>query len=70
MIGLTIKDIRKATATEARKLGLESDRFNPLIVIVLSNGALITASMDEEGNGPGALFTLETNGTSNILSGR
>ena len=56
--GATIKEIRKATPNELEDFGM--DREGGGYVIELENGNLIFASQDEEGNGPGTFFGLNT----------
>jgi hypothetical protein len=52
IIGTAVVRIRKMTKEE-----LEREGWNePSMAVELSSGAIIYASRDEEGNGPGALF--------------
>lgn len=55
-IGLTIVDVRPLTTEELAHECWDSSRFMPAYALVLSDGSLIYASRDYEGNGPGALF--------------
>lgn len=54
LTNLTVKKIRKMTRKEASDEGW--DDYETRSVIEFSDGTLIYASRDEEGNGPGALF--------------
>jgi hypothetical protein len=68
VVGQTIVAIRAMTKKELEAEGWEEDNFSgPPAVIMLANGTRIYASQDEEGNGPGALFGSEKNGTSFYL---
>jgi len=51
--GLTIAGVRYLTADEMKAEGWQGDTC---VAVVLSDGSLIYAAMDYEGNGPGALF--------------
>lgn len=51
--GRKIVDVRYLTDKEMDGLGWDQSA----IVIKLDNGELLWASQDDEGNGPGALFT-------------
>ena len=51
-VGQRIVGARKATPKEIALFGWDYRAY----VLVLENGNLITASQDEEGNGPGVLF--------------
>ena len=51
--GLTISGVRYLTAAERSAEGWDSET---VVAVVLSDGSLIYASRDYEGNGPGALF--------------
>jgi len=51
--GLTITGVRYLTPQEMQTEGWEGDRC---VAIVLSDGSIIYASQDYEGNGAGALF--------------
>jgi hypothetical protein len=56
-VGRTIRQIRQMLPSELKYEGWE-DRHKNTRVIVLTDGSLIYASQDDEGNGPGALFGL------------
>jgi hypothetical protein len=57
-VGLTVKEVRWAKATDLWKIGLDPDsQINPPQVLVMSDGSIIVPSQDPEGNGPGFLFT-------------
>jgi hypothetical protein len=51
--GLTIAGVRYLTAGEMKLEGWERESC---VAVVLSDGSIIYASQDYEGNGPGALF--------------
>ena len=53
LVGKTIKEVRYLTEEEADGLGW--DRCS--LVISLDDGTFMYPSQDDEGNGPGALFT-------------
>jgi hypothetical protein len=55
VVGKTITDVRALTKAELKKEGWE-ERDGPVVVLVLSNGAILYPSRDPEGNGPGVLF--------------
>ena len=56
IIGQKVAAIRNMTKEELAEEGWEFSNPLSTTVIVLSNGTLLYASADEEGNGPGALF--------------
>lgn len=59
VIGATIVDVRPMTAQEIENEGWEVFAFRGApLALVLSTGAILYASQDEEGNGPGAFFGL------------
>ena len=60
VIGQKIVAVRAMTSAEQKAEGWEGACHGPATVLVLSNGARIYASQDEEGNGPGALFGADT----------
>lgn len=51
--GRTIKSVRYLTDKEMESL----DWYASAVVLILDNGQLLWASQDDEGNGPGAIFT-------------
>ena len=53
LVGRTIVGARYLTNEEARRLGWHTRS----VVFELDNGHLVWPSMDDEGNGAGALFT-------------
>lgn len=55
-IGKTITAVRPMTKEEAEREGWSFGRHSAPSVVVLSDGSLIYASRDPEGNGPGELF--------------
>tara|TARA_Y100000593_G_scaffold30640_1_gene60720 strand:+ start:1069 stop:1278 length:210 start_codon:yes stop_codon:yes gene_type:complete len=55
LVGAKIIKIREMTSKEASKEGWDLGR-NGCRVLELSNGVLLYASQDYEGNGPGAVF--------------
>lgn len=57
VIGQKIVQIRRMTSAELEREGWEPNRWHGAPMCVqLASGALIYASQDDEGNGPGALF--------------
>ena len=60
MIGQKITDIRQMSVQELEREGWEGREIVP--VIVLENGDHIYPSRDDEGNGPGALFGISSEG--------
>jgi hypothetical protein len=54
-VGRTVRQIRQMTPSELEREGWE-DRHKSTRVIVFTDGSLIYASQDDEGNGPGAMF--------------
>jgi hypothetical protein len=59
--GQTIKWIRKMTDIEMKAEGWDEENGFTPICIVLSNGIILYASCDPEGNGPGMIFGSDTN---------
>jgi hypothetical protein len=55
-LGLSIVDVRTITQAEKDAHGWGEDYKNDTAVLVLSDGSVIYASADYEGNGAGALF--------------
>jgi hypothetical protein len=53
--GLTIKKIRRGTKKEGEREGWET----PFTVIELSDGSILYASRDGEGNEPGVIFGVD-----------
>jgi len=56
-VGKKLLGIRGASQDELIDLGWDS--FHPTIIMFFEGGLSLTVSQDEEGNGPGALFTGE-----------
>jgi hypothetical protein len=56
VIGATITEVRPMTAAELAAEGWDLTIHGAPAALVLSTGAVIYASRDEEGNGYGALF--------------
>jgi len=63
-VGQKIKDIRPMNKKELDAEGWDEDNFSNPIVVVLSNGAKLYASRDDEGNGTGAMFAIDEKGQS------
>lgn len=59
VVGKKIIGIRRMTAKEKEAEGWDGEAS----VIVLDDGAVIFASQDEEGNGPGMLFGRNKDGS-------
>lgn len=62
-IGATVIGLRRMTAAEAKREGWDLGRWEAPMVAVLSTGALLYASRDDEGNGPGQLFGFDGQNT-------
>lgn len=54
LIGRTIREVRYQTDAEAEAMGWDHSRG---VVLILDDGAQLIPSQDDEGNGPGAIFT-------------
>lgn len=52
IVGAKIVEVRKMTKKETAMEGW----YRPGMVLVLSTGAVLYTSQDEEGNGPGSFF--------------
>ena len=61
IIGHKIVKIRDMTEVEKRHEGWDDTPYCPA-VLVLDNGVMLYPSRDDEGNGPGALFGMNTDG--------
>ena len=59
LIGRKIIDVRPLSPEEMAREGWKDE---PPIVLVLDKGELLYPSRDPEGNGPGALFGVGSNG--------
>ena len=55
LVGSVIKKYRRMTFAELEAEGW-TDRTNAAMAIEFTNGLIIYASKDDEGNGPGVLF--------------
>jgi len=68
--GLTITGVRYLTRGECEEAGwaYTMDTFDVAVALTLSDGSMIFASQDYEGNGPGALFGRMRTGEQFILS--
>jgi hypothetical protein len=65
--GQTIKWVRAMTDIEMKAEGWdEENEFTP-VCIVLSNGIILYASCDPEGNRPGVIFGSDINSTFTLL---
>jgi hypothetical protein len=65
--GLTITGVRYLTGRECEQEGWEGG-CDPAVALTMSDGSMIFASQDYEGNGPGALFGRMRTGEQFILS--
>ncbi len=54
--GATVVRVREMTRKELEGEGWAEDRHGARTAIVFSDGSVVYASRDDEGNGPGALF--------------
>jgi len=68
LIGRTITGIREMTDEEKRREGWDDWRYRTMAAIVLDNGAVLYASQDEEGNGPGVFFGADSEGESFMVT--
>lgn len=55
-VGLKCTNVRWLTEDEANNEGWDDIRWNNTAVLEFSDGSIIYASCDPEGNGPGSLF--------------
>lgn len=58
-IGATVTNVRYLTDEEKELEGWEDSGHTP-VAIEFDNGLLIYASQDDEGNGPGSMFAVQT----------
>lgn len=63
VVGRTITRVRLMTKAEVEKEGWTIGRYDDPIVIELDDGAVLYASQDDEGNGPGVMFGTSKTGT-------
>ncbi len=61
-IGASIVSIRAMTPSEIQSTGWEVGRWQRPVALVLSTGAILFASRDDEGNGPGSMWGRKPNG--------
>jgi hypothetical protein len=66
--GLTITGVRYLTGQECVNEGWDIGLYDVAVALTLSDGSMIFASQDYEGNGPGALFGRMRTGEQFILS--
>ncbi len=66
--GLSITGVRYLTASECRDAGWDIGPHDAAVCITLSDGSILFASQDYEGNGPGAMFGRMRTGEQFILS--
>lgn len=66
--GLTITGVRYLTDRECANEGWDVGPYDAAVALTLSDGSMIFASQDYEGNGPGALFGRMRTGEQFILS--
>jgi hypothetical protein len=66
--GLTITGVRYLTWQERVNEGWDIGLYDVAVALTLSDGSMIFASQDYEGNGPGALFGRMRTGEQFILS--
>jgi hypothetical protein len=64
LAGKTVKGLRELTAEEMDREAWDGDNLRPnATAIEFTDGSIIYASQDDEGNGPGALFGALADGT-------
>ena len=61
-IGKVVKEVRHMTDQEMNTEGWEPRHGTPPIVIVFDCGTKLYPSCDDEGNGPGTLFGISSDG--------
>ena len=61
--GLRITGFRPMTVEECEERYWPSDKWSRPIAIELEDGSFIYPSRDPEGNGPGAFFIVDTDGS-------
>lgn len=67
-VGQRIVDVRELTRTEMVMQGWDPGPHDVCVALVLTDGTIIYASRDYEGNGPGALFGTLLTGESFVVS--
>jgi hypothetical protein len=67
-IGQRITGVRLLTRAECESQGWEVGPYSCAVGLILSDGSLLFASQDYEGNGPGALFGRLRTGESFVVS--
>jgi len=67
IIGRKIVAMRQLTKLEMNDEGWDDQYAAEVVALVLDDGTLIYPSRDEEGNGPGELFTREKDGRTGML---
>jgi hypothetical protein len=67
LLGKRIVALRKLTKQELDDEGWEPSSHNQCVALVLDDGTILFASKDEEGNGPGEIFTRTKDGTTGML---
>jgi len=58
----TVREVRQMTDAELEHEGWNLCRGQPPTVIVFEDGTKVYPSIDSEGNGPGTLFGIDSNG--------
>jgi hypothetical protein len=58
----TVREVRQMTDAELEREGWNHYRGKTPTVIVFEDGTKVYPSQDSEGNGPGALFGIDSNG--------
>jgi hypothetical protein len=67
LVGATVTEVRPMTEAELDREGWELDRHGERTAVVFSDGTVLYASRDDEGNGPGAIFGVTKDGTTFTL---
>jgi hypothetical protein len=65
--GQQIVNVREMTDEELEREGWQHYRGQSPAVLVLESGTIIYASADPEGNGPGAMFGIDEDGSTFAL---
>ena len=68
MAGRVVKRVRLLTKKEMAEEGWADDK--PATAIEFEDGSIVYGARDEEGNGPGELFGVESDGVTFMLIGR
>ena len=68
LVGRTIREVRRMTRTELNAEGWDAGPDDCPVALVLDDGTKLFPSCDPEGNGPGALFGVDSHGESFVIT--